>query len=390
MRQSPAKTPVLSLPQGRNSKISKILITADPIGGVWTYALTLAQELATEGIEVAIATMGGSLSPDQRQQVHTIPRLEVYESQFKLEWMADPWTEIEEAGVWLLDLEAEIQPDIVHLNQYTPAALPWQAPTLVVGHSCVLSWWQAVKGEPAPPAWERYHQNIQQGLRAADQVVAPSQAMLTSLEQAYGPLPPATVIANGCDGLPWLQSGEKTDLILSVGRLWDEAKNLAALENIAPALDWPIFVAGEVAKPDGESVSPRQVQCLGRLDAPSLATWFARAAIYALPARYEPFGLSILEAALGSCALVLGDIPSLRENWQGAALFVDPDDPAALQATLTRLIRDDYQRQQLARQARDRARQFSATQMAAQYQAIYSQLLSRSVPSSGEKAPCKS
>ena len=43
----------------------------------------------------------------------------------------------------------------------------------------------------------------------------------------------------------------------------------------------------------------------------------ARASIYALPARYEPFGLSILEAALSGAALVLGDIPSLREVWGG-------------------------------------------------------------------------
>ena len=50
-----------------------------------------------------------------------------------------------------------------------------------------------------------------------------------------------------------------------------------------------------------------------------------RAAIYALPARYEPFGLSILEAALSGCALVIGDIPSLREIWADAALFVPSD-----------------------------------------------------------------
>ena len=63
---------------------------------------------------------------------------------------------------------------------------------------------------------------------------------------------------------------------------------------------------------------------LGRLSAGELADWYARAAIYALPARYEPFGLSALEAALSGCALVLGDIPSLREIWGDAALFVPP------------------------------------------------------------------
>ena len=56
----------------------------------------------------------------------------------------------------------------------------------------------------------------------------------------------------------------------------------------------------------------------------------ARAAIYALPAHYEPFGLSILEAAMSGCALVLGDIPSLREIWGDAAVFVHPDNRDAV------------------------------------------------------------
>jgi hypothetical protein len=47
-----------------------------------------------------------------------------------------------------------------------------------------------------------------------------------------------------------------------------------------------------------------------------------------LPARYEPFGLSVLEAALSGCALVPGDIASLRGNWDGVAEFVCPDDAA--------------------------------------------------------------
>ena len=69
------------------------------------------------------------------------------------------------------------------------------------------------------------------------------------------------------------------------------------------------------------------MHCSGRLTPPQMARVVSRApSIYALPARYEPFGLSVLEAALSGCALVLGDIPSLREIWDGAALFVDPDD----------------------------------------------------------------
>ena len=50
------------------------------------------------------------------------------------------------------------------------------------------------------------------------------------------------------------------------------------------------------------------------LSGEDIRPWFARAGIYALPAVYEPFGLSVLEAALSGCALVLGDIPSLARN----------------------------------------------------------------------------
>ena len=73
---------------------------------------------------------------------------------------------------------------------------------------------------------------------------------------------------------------------------------------------------------------------LGRLDERRWPSGWPRAAIYALPARYEPFGLSALEAALSGCALVLGDIPSLREVWGDAAVFVPPDDAGGLRDAL--------------------------------------------------------
>lgn len=36
----------------------RILMTADTVGGVWTYALELAQALDSRGIQIALATMG--------------------------------------------------------------------------------------------------------------------------------------------------------------------------------------------------------------------------------------------------------------------------------------------------------------------------------------------
>ena len=95
------------------------------------------------------------------------------------------------------------------------------------------------------------------------------------------------------------------------------------------------------------------------------------AAIFAAPARYEPFGLGILEAAASGCALVLGDIPSLRENWDGAALFVPPDDAVAWRTTLSCLIACDSRRETLGAAARKRALVFARERMAARYAELY-------------------
>lgn len=133
---------------------------------------------------------------------------------------------------------------------------------------------------------------------------------------------------------------EKDPYILSVGRLWDEAKNLRTLDRVAPHVEWRVYVAGDTCHPGGGSATHHNVHALGPLSGDTLASWFSRASIYALPARYEPFGLSALEAGLAGCALVLGDIPSLREVWGNAAIFVPPDDAGALRAALQTLIID--------------------------------------------------
>ena len=75
------------------------------------------------------------------------------------------------------------------------------------------------------------------------------------------------------------------------------------------------------------------------------------AAIYVAPALYEPFGLTVLEAALSGCSLVLSDIPSFRENWDGAALLISTEDPDQWCAVLNRLSEDRELRNNLARQS---------------------------------------
>jgi glycosyltransferase involved in cell wall biosynthesis len=187
---------------------------------------------------------------------------------------------------------------VVHLNDYAHAALPFRAPVLVVGHSCVASWFEAVKGAPAPPAFDRYRREVAKGLAAADLVVAPTRWMLEALRRHYGALPRARVIANG-RAVPAFRSLERKEpFVLSAGRLWDEAKNAAALDAAADGLPWPVLLAGDARPPGGRAGSgwsgPRHARALGLLPPEELAGFHQRASIYAAPARYEPFGLSIL------------------------------------------------------------------------------------------------
>lgn len=365
----------------------KLLMTADTVGGVWTYSMELARALRAHGIEVALATMGAPLSSDQRAEVVSLDHVRVYESTLRLEWMADPWNEVDRAGEWLLAIAQTEHPDVVHLNGYAHATLPFGAPVAVVAHSCVRSWYAAVHGSDAPEGWRVYGDRVTAGLRAASVVVTPTRAMLDALELHYGAIRRSRVIHNGRSA-SLFPPGEKERFILSAGRLWDEGKNVAALDRIAPSLPWPAYVAGDTSIPGPgvrEAREYRNVKSLGRLDRATLAAWLARASIYALPARYEPFGLSVLEAALAGCALVLGDIPSLRELWDDAAFYVPPHDDESIAAIIAALCRDDRGRRALAARARQRALELQPARMASAYAAMYRALV-RQRAASGESA----
>jgi glycogen synthase len=352
----------------------RVLMTVDAVGGVWSYALAAARELRKRGITVALACMGPRPSPAQRRAAAAIADLDLYESDLRLEWMDGADADVLRAGAWLLDLARAVRPDLVHINGYAHAALPWDVPCLLVAHSCVGSWWRAVHRERAPLRYQRYAQRVALGLGAADLVVAPTEAFLTELGRLYAMPPRAQVIRNGIDPAPYVPR-DKERFVLGAGRLWDAAKNARALDRVAAGLPWPVELAGDPESPAGETMALTHAQPLGRLDSASLHARMGAAAIFAAPALYEPFGLAILEAALSRCALVLSDIATLRELWSGAALFVPPGDDAALAAALRLLIGDERLRRRLGDTARQRGLHYSAAQMADELRDAYAGLL---------------
>lgn len=363
----------------------RIFMTTDAVGGVWTYALELAGALGACEIEVALAVLGPRPSPAQMIAAERIPRCRVFHHGGALEWMDNPWADVDAAGTRLQDLAASFEPDVVHLNDYSHAARRWPCPVVVVAHSCVLTWWRAVKGEEAPARYEEYRRRARAGLQAADLVVSPTAAFRRQLAQEHDARLRAATIPNARSAALFT-SMPKELRVLSAGRLWDEGKNLRLLNRIAPRVGMEIALAGEAEQPNVRPFSGRSLRQLGQLDQPQLARELGRAAIYAAPALYEPFGLAILEAALAGCALVLSDLPTLRENWEGCARFVPPDDDEAWIRALNELSENDAERAWLQSCARARALTFTPERQAQSCLAQYRTLLGRRAISAARPA----
>jgi glycogen(starch) synthase len=342
----------------------RVLMTADAVGGVWNYSLTLARAMANRGVSYTLAVMGPPPSGAQLAEADTIPSLEVRRHAFRLEWMKEPWEDVRAAGDWLLELSREYRPDIVHLNGYSHASLDFEAPKIVVAHSCVCSWWRAVHGEPAPAHWNEYRRRVQAGLSAADLVIAPSATMIRELEDEHGCLANTAVIQNAAELPEGIHGDRRFSFIFAASRFEDEAKNLALLQKVAQRVSWPVFVAG-----DGPDCAG--LHMTGRLSHQAVLERMQRAEIFCHPALYEPFGLAPLEAALSGCALALADIPSLRELWGGAALFFDPRDPAGAAEVLNRLVDDEELRRRTAEAGRRRAAFYTPVLQSESYLGAY-------------------
>jgi len=354
-------------------RVRRVLMTADAVGGVWSYALTLAGALAQRGVRTCLAVFTPGLSTPQREEARDVPGLEIHEGPYRLEWMDEPWEDVRRSGEWLLSLARMFRPDVVHLNGYSHGALSWPAPAIVVAHSCVCSWWEAVHGVAAPPRWNRYRAEVRRGLQGATQVVAPTRAMLGELERIHGPLATRRVVHNARAMTRVRVTREAW--VLTAGRIWDEAKNVRVLEVAARRVR--IRAAGEARDPAGHDRPSPALELLGRLGSEEMREAMGRAAVYAHPAVYEPFGLAPLEAALQGCALVLSDIPSLRELWEGAAVFVPPREAPAWAAALEALMKDAPRRRRLAEAAGARAATFRPERQAEEMLRIYDGALAR-------------
>jgi glycosyltransferase involved in cell wall biosynthesis len=357
-----------------NPRPNRVMVTTDAVGGVWRYSLELARGFVRLGTEVVLAVLGPAPTPAQRDEAGAIPGLDLRVTDLPLDWTADTPVALGAASVRLSGLAMDANVASVHLH--TPVLVGsarWEVPVIAVAHSCVATWWQAVRAGALSPdlAWRAAA--MARGLDKANAVVTPSASFAAALRHCYRLQRDIEVIHNGRAHLN--ANAQRRPVVLTAGRLWDEGKNIVTLDAAAACLSHTVQAAGPIAGPNGSRIRCRHLRLLGNLDEPSLAHAYAEAAVFASVARYEPFGLAVLEAAQAGCALVLSDIPTFRELWNGAATFVPPDDPVALADALATVLADPALCERRGTLARNRAQDFDPASMVAATWALHAAAL---------------
>lgn len=357
----------------------KILMTTDTLGGVWTYTLELCKILGVYGVEVHLASLGALPSPGQDKEVSSLENVSLYRSDFKLEWMQDCAEDLIEMRKWIYSLYREIQPTLVHFNNFVPLNFNG-TPIITVFHSCVQTWWESVKSKSAPAEWENYKQHVKNSLNVSNLVISPSCALLRQAMEIYEFSSKTKVIHNGRE-LKFSEEINKEKIIFAMGRIWDEAKNLEILSAVAKNLAWPVYIAGDNKDPHtGKELQIENVHFVGQLSSSEVKEYLQRASIFVSPAKYEPFGLSILEAAKAGCALAISNIDTLQELWCGAATFFDPGNKDEIQNKLLQLIEDENKREELAAKAEKRAASYDLQKMGERYMELYKELIYTNQP----------
>lgn len=371
----------------------KLLMTCDAVGGVWQYAHELARALADDGVEVVLAVLGparnscesGDQSPsgapqspardlrERPSRAFAVAGVTTVWTGLPLDWLASGPDEVLAAGRAVAALAAEHRVDVVQLNSPALAgAGPFPAPVVAVAHGCSATWFDALGETPGRDhAW--HGELMRAGLLAADATVAPSAAHAATLHRVYGLPERPVAVHNGRTPRPVTQVAP-ADHVLTAGRLWDRVKATDLLDAVAAALPIPFRAAGPTRAPHGETVEATHLRLLGTLSDDALAAEYGVRPIFVSAARFEPFGLAVLEAAQAGCPLVLSGIDTFRELWTGAALFVADETPETYAAAITRVRTEAGLRAHLSEAARQRAARYTPQATAAAMLTLYRSL----------------
>jgi glycosyltransferase involved in cell wall biosynthesis len=219
------------------------------------------------------------------------------------------------------------------------------------------------------PSWHRHtgRRALRHAVRSADAVVALSEFTRDELVDLLG-VPPerVRVIGNGIDPV-FSEDGPAVegDYVLAVGTL-EPRKNLERAVEGARRAGVGIRVVG-AAGWGGVVVAG----WVGRADDEQLAALYRGARCLLFPSLYEGFGIPILEAMACGTPVVTSRGGATEEVAGGAAVLVDPLDPASIAEGIAEA---GLRRTELVALGRQRARLFSWRRSADAVEALWREL----------------
>lgn len=164
------------------------------------------------------------------------------------------------------------------------------------------------------------------------------------------------VVYHGLDGQKFLPSGEKENLVLTVGNVsWSnlQRKGLEPFVRAAALLpDVPFVVIG-MWRDDSirhlRSVATRNVHFTGWVSDQELCDYMSRARVYVQASVHEGFGLSVAEAMLFGCVPVVTRAGALPEVVGDAGIYVNSQEPEVLADAVRHALSLDDEWRRVAR-----------------------------------------
>jgi glycosyltransferase involved in cell wall biosynthesis len=221
--------------------------------------------------------------------------------------------------------------DVLHCTTFRAPLRP-RAPLVVTVHDAGV-----LRHPRAFPVWHRTSGAValRAGVRAADAVVVVSAFTRDELVELLG-VPPdrIRIVPNGVDPV-FSPDGPKVegDYVLTVSTL-EPRKNLAAAVEGAQLAGVELRVAGAVGWGGVETAG-----WVGEPTDAELAALMRGARCLVYPSLYEGFGLPVLEAMACGTPVVTSRGGATEEVAGGAAVLVDPRDPASIAAGIDEAAR---------------------------------------------------
>lgn len=137
------------------------------------------------------------------------------------------------------------------------------------------------------------------------------------------------------------------------------------------------FVTGDEAVAKQAETLGQRVVFTGYVSDENLKKYVVGASTLVLPSFYEGFGLPPLEAMACGCPVIVSNAASLPEVCGDAALYVDPNNPQDIAATIRRLLGDEVLQHQLKQKGLECVKLFSWDKCAMETLQVIETLLTR-------------